>query len=99
MWPLLAVRTEHEQTGVILLGEEFEAGGIAKRVDRVGFGKLDGERLLESVKVLQRLLHYLRRGAATEEQRLFRVLDVVRRLFLEGSFRAGIARFSGNECQ
>lgn len=47
--PFLAVRPEHHQAGVVLLGEEFETGRVGERVDRVGPGEFHGEGSFEGI--------------------------------------------------
>lgn len=47
VWAFLAVTAEEEQAGVVFLGEEFQAGGVFERVDRIFLVELNAVRLLQ----------------------------------------------------
>lgn len=53
MRPLLAVRGEEEEAGVVFEGEEFEGGGVFEGVEGVFLGEADGVRALEGVQVCE----------------------------------------------
>lgn len=95
MGSLLLAASEDEETGVVLLREELERAGVFKGVDRILLGELLGEREAEGVEVVEGILDYLRAGGSAEKETLFGVLDCFWFPLLEGSLRAGVARFPG----
>lgn len=62
--PLLLAAPKDEEGGVVLLGEEFERGGVFKGVDGVLLGEFLGEREAERMEVGEGVLRDLRAGRA-----------------------------------
>jgi hypothetical protein len=85
---------EAEKTGVVLLGEELEGGGIVEGMDGVLLAELLGEGNTEGVELVEGVLDDLRAGGAAEKEAGFGVLDGFGFALLESPLGAGIARFS-----
>lgn len=69
--------TEDKEGGVVLLGEELEAGGIFEGVDGVLFGETDAEGAFEGVEVCEEVVDEGgSAGAAQEEGSLGVFVDV-----------------------
>lgn len=64
-------------------------------MDGVLLGEFLGEWNAELVQVCEGVLGDLRAGCSTEKEGGFGVLDCFWGFFVEGSFGAGVARFSG----
>lgn len=95
MRALLLCAAKDEETGVVLLGEELDGGGILKRVDGVLLGELLGQRLAHGEEVVHGILDDLGAVVAAEEEACLGVLDGLGLALLEGSLGAGITGFSG----
>ncbi len=94
IWPFLTVAPKHDKASVVLLGEEFERGGVFEGVDVVFLGEADGERSFKGVEVLEKELAELAASGAAEEEGDF---GVFRRLWCadgKGAGGACVARFS-----
>jgi len=68
MRSLLRRRSEDEQRGVVLLGEELEGCGVFEWVDSVLLGEFFGERDSQLVEITEGILDDLRAAGAAEEE-------------------------------
>ena len=84
MRAFLAVVPEEEQTGIVLLREEFERGGVGERVDVIFLGEADAVGAFEGVEVGKEGGGQRGAGGAAEEEGGFVVFG-----------REGLARFEG----
>jgi hypothetical protein len=95
MRPLLAARSKHQHTAVVLLGEELQRGNVLEGMDVILLGELLGERTAEGVEVGEGILGDLGTGGAPQEEGSFGVLDGFGGFLVERTLGARIARFSG----
>ena len=84
MRAFLAVVPEEEQTGIVLLREEFERGGVGERVDVIFLGEADAVGAFEGIEVGEEGGGQGGAGGAAEEEGGFVVFG-----------REGLARFEG----
>ncbi len=92
--PLLAVASKHNEADVVLLGEEFERGGVFEGVDVIFLGEADGKRAFEGVEVLKEELAELATSGAAEEEGDFGVFGGLRCADGKGTSGACVSRFS-----
>lgn len=96
MWSLLLRAAKDKETGIVLLREELERGGVIEWVNGVLLGELLGERNTEGVELVEGILDDLGAGGAAEKEAGLGVFDGFGLALLEGPLGASIARFSNS---
>lgn len=86
MWSLFAVTPKDEQRCIILLGKEFEAGGIFEGVNGVFLGETNAVWTFQSMEIGEKVVDKGGRGCATKQKGNFRVFVNLRFSLFQCSF-------------